>query len=215
MHLSFISNVELPWVVAALCLSAISMCAASRLHGAVLRAAGYSLPQSSLLAITYASNAVSVTMPLAGSPVGTGFTYRELRREGIDAAPAGWTLLVSGIVSLSALAFLFAGGLGIEADRRHVVLSGLTTMVGVAPLIVFLIASRSAVVARHVDRLVTSEPRRMGPCPSIRASGPAGAGGVCDRAALELPTRPALGRSGAGVGDVELGDRRCFSWLSA
>jgi putative heme transporter len=156
MHLSFISNIELPWIVAALCLSAISMYAASRLQGAVLRAAGYRIPQPSLLAITYASNAVSVTTPLAGSTIGTGFTYRQLRREGVDAATAGWVLLVSGIVSISALAFLFAGGLGVEADGERVVLAGLTTLAGVAPLILVLVASRSTVVARRADRLVTS-----------------------------------------------------------
>jgi uncharacterized membrane protein YbhN (UPF0104 family) len=109
-----------------------------------------------LLAITYASNAVSVTMPLAGSTVGTGFTYRQLRRQGVDAATAGWTLLVSGIVSTSALAFLFAGGLGVEPDGRRVLLAGLATLGGAAPLIMLLIASRSAVVARRADRLVTS-----------------------------------------------------------
>jgi putative heme transporter len=156
MHPSLIANIEVPWIVAAFSLSAISMFAASRLQGAVLRAAGYSIPQSSLLAITYASNAVSVTMPLAGSTVGTGFTYRQLRREGVDAATAGWTLLVSGIVSMSALAFLFAGGLGVEPDGNRVLLACLTTLAGVAPLVLLLVASRSAAVARRADRVLTS-----------------------------------------------------------
>jgi putative heme transporter len=156
MHLSLISNIEVPWVLAALCLSAVSMLAASRLHGAVLRSAGYIIPKSSLLAITYASNAVSVTMPLAGSTVGTGFTYRQLRRQGVDAATAGWALLVSGIVSIAALAFLFAGGLGIQPDGRRVALVCLATLAGAAPLILLLLASRSARVARGADSLLTS-----------------------------------------------------------
>ena len=41
---------------------------------------------SSVMAITYASNALSISVPFAGAELAMVFSYRQFRRHGVDAA---------------------------------------------------------------------------------------------------------------------------------
>jgi uncharacterized membrane protein YbhN (UPF0104 family) len=49
----------------------------------------------------YAANAVSVSVPLAGPGLATGFIFRRLTRQGADAPLAGWSLLTGGVTGLA------------------------------------------------------------------------------------------------------------------
>jgi uncharacterized membrane protein YbhN (UPF0104 family) len=59
----------------------------------------------SVMMITYAANALSISVPFAGAELAMVFSYRQFRRHGVDATTAGWTLAVSAIFSTSALAY--------------------------------------------------------------------------------------------------------------
>jgi hypothetical protein len=63
-----------------------------------------------MLATTFASNALSVWVPLAGPELGTLFTFRRLTRQGADATLASWSLLAGGLVSTATGALVVAGG---------------------------------------------------------------------------------------------------------
>jgi uncharacterized protein (TIRG00374 family) len=62
------------------------------------------------MALTYAANALSISVPFAGAELAMVFSYRQFRRYGVDAATTGWTLAVSAIFSTSALALLLIIG---------------------------------------------------------------------------------------------------------
>jgi hypothetical protein len=71
------------WIVPAIALAAVSMLTAALQQRRVLRAAGLQLPVRSMMAITLAGNAVSVTLPLprersheSGSP--QRYTYSSI-----------------------------------------------------------------------------------------------------------------------------------------
>ena len=64
----------------------------------------------SMLATSFAANALSVSIPVAGAELATAFTFRRFTRQGADAPLAGWSLLAGGVVSLAAGALVVVGG---------------------------------------------------------------------------------------------------------
>ena len=86
------------------------MGAFARLQRAMLRAGGTRLPITSALGITYAGNAISVSLPLAGPEVGTLFAYRQFQRRGATQVTAAWTVLASGRRVLARLHLVVVGG---------------------------------------------------------------------------------------------------------
>ncbi len=115
----------------------------------VLRAGGLSLPLRSMVAITLAGNAVSVTLPLAGSTAGTAFTYVQLKKRGADVPTATWALATSGIISTTVLAVVLGVGAGVTGDGATSVVGAVAVVLGVVPIAVLLMSFRSPTVRAH------------------------------------------------------------------
>ena len=90
----------------------LSMATLARLQRRLLRAGGVRLSITSMVAIIYASNAISVSIPIAGTPMSAAFSFRSFARRGADRSLAGWVLTISGVISTVAFAL-------IVAVRRH------------------------------------------------------------------------------------------------
>ncbi len=54
---------------------------------------------TSMVTIIYASNAISVSIPIAGSAMSAAFSFRAFARRGADRGLAGWVLAMSGVIS--------------------------------------------------------------------------------------------------------------------
>ncbi|MGZ4672131.1 MAG: lysylphosphatidylglycerol synthase transmembrane domain-containing protein, partial [Ilumatobacteraceae bacterium] len=141
------------WVVPAIALAGLSMLAAALQQRRVLRAAGLSLPLRSMMAITLAGNAVSVTLPLAGSTAGTAFTYMQLRKRGADVPTATWALAMCGIISTTVLAVVLGVGAGVTGDGATSVVGAVAVLLGIVPIGVLLISLRSPMVRAHAERV--------------------------------------------------------------
>ena len=87
-HLSLI-----PFAVAA---EILSMATLARLQRRLLRAGGVRLSITSMVAIIYASNAISASIPIAGTPMSAAFSFRSFARRGADRSLAGWVLTIPG-----------------------------------------------------------------------------------------------------------------------
>jgi pimeloyl-ACP methyl ester carboxylesterase/uncharacterized membrane protein YbhN (UPF0104 family) len=98
------------WIPAAVLLESASMAAIAIMLRRLLAAGGASVGIRPMLATAYAANAVSVSVPLAGPGLATGFTFRRLTRQGADAPLASWSLLAGGVASSAAAAFVVVGG---------------------------------------------------------------------------------------------------------
>jgi pimeloyl-ACP methyl ester carboxylesterase len=98
------------WIPVVIVLEAASMAAFAIMLRRLLAAGGTSVGVRSMLATTYAANALSVSVPLAGPELGTAFTFRRFTRQGADAPLAGWSLLAGGVASSAAAALLLVGG---------------------------------------------------------------------------------------------------------
>jgi uncharacterized protein (TIRG00374 family) len=172
------AHLDWAWLPLAIVAEAGSMAAFARIQRRLLRAGGSTLHLGSVMAVTYAGNAISVSLPLAGAEVATAFTFRQYNRRGIDPAVAGWALAVSGIISSFAFALVLAGGAVASGNATAATLGVAGAAVALVPAVGVLAAIRYQSVRRHLDRLfarLLSISRRL-----VKRPGP-GADGALDR----------------------------------
>ncbi len=105
------------WVGAAAAFQAASIGMLIRQQRRLLRAFGVQVSLFQVGVITYSSTAMTMSLP-AGSALGAGFSYRQYRAHGASAATAATVLLISGVLSLSALVLLYVGGVGLAAGSH-------------------------------------------------------------------------------------------------
>ena len=108
--LGVLSDADPAWLLLALAAEAISLTAFGLSRRRLLRANGYPAAFGPVMAITYAANALSISVPFAGAELSVVYSYRQFRRHGLDAATTSWSLAVSAIFSTSALALLLVAG---------------------------------------------------------------------------------------------------------
>ena len=113
--LSAIGGLDWRWFALAIACECVSLLAFGFSRRRLLQADGHNARIGSVMAITYAGNALSMSIPFAGAQLAAVFSYRQFRRRGLDPALTGWALGVSAIASSSALALVlvvgaFAGG---------------------------------------------------------------------------------------------------------
>jgi uncharacterized membrane protein YbhN (UPF0104 family) len=108
--LSAIGGLDLRWFALAIGCECLSLTAFGLSRRRLLRADGHEATFGSVMAITYAGNAVSMSIPFAGAQLAAVFSYQQFRRRGLDPALTGWALGVSAIASSSALALVLVVG---------------------------------------------------------------------------------------------------------
>jgi putative heme transporter len=138
--LNVLANLNVAWFLLAVVAEAISLTAFGLSRRQLMRVNGRQTGFGSVMMITYAANALSISIPFAGAELAMVFSYRQFRRHGVDAATTGWTLAVSAICSTSALAFLLAIG-AITGS------ASLASAAGLAGAIVFIIPGAAVLLA--------------------------------------------------------------------
>jgi uncharacterized protein (TIRG00374 family) len=127
----------------AIFLESVSMVTLARMQRRLLLAGGIRLPINSMLGIIYASNAISVSIPVAGSPMSTAFSFRAFARRGADRSLAGWALAMSGVISTVAFALIVAVGAMVSGNDLAAVLGALSAVATVVPVLASLAAIRN------------------------------------------------------------------------
>jgi len=108
--LHVLARLNWAWFLLALASEIISLSSFGLSRMLLIRGNGQPASFRSVMAITYAANALSISVPFAGAELAMVFSYRQFRRHGVDAATTGWMLAVSAIFSTSALALLLVVG---------------------------------------------------------------------------------------------------------
>ena len=90
------------WLALAVAAEVVSFLALAELARCLLASGGVRLGRGNVVALTWASSAVSSSLP-AGTVISAAYTYRQLTRRGATAGLASWVLLASGVLSGSAL----------------------------------------------------------------------------------------------------------------
>jgi uncharacterized protein (TIRG00374 family) len=143
--LGALGNLDFRWFALAIVCEAVSLTAFGLSRRRLLRADGHQAGFSSVMAITYAGNALSMAVPFAGAQLAAVFSYQQFRRRGLDPALTGWALGVSAIASSSALALiLIAGALAGGAP--------VVTVAGFAGAAVFALPALTVLLALRYPR---------------------------------------------------------------
>ncbi|HTU04850.1 MAG TPA: YbhN family protein [Trebonia sp.] len=147
-----ITHARIGLVVAAVFCERTSMWSFARMQRRLLRAGGHHLAVLSAGAITFAANALSVTVPLAGPGLATAFTYREWGRRQVSRPAAAFALGVSGMLSTVSLLVILAAG-ALASGNPVAAILGLLTAVGTTAVIGgAVLAVRLVPVRRRLER---------------------------------------------------------------
>jgi uncharacterized protein (TIRG00374 family) len=144
--LSRVGSLNPLWFALAIVCEFASLSAFGLSRRRLLRADGHEAPFSSVMAITYAGNALSMSIPFAGAELAAVFSYRQFRRRGLDPALTGWALGVSAIASSSALALVLIVG-ALVAGRP------LTTAIGFLGGVLFALPAITVILALRFPRV--------------------------------------------------------------
>ena len=149
-----LSHLRWGWVAAAIVFESASMASFARMHRRVLQSGGLRLAIGSVLAVTYAGNAISQSLPLAGSTVSAGFTYRQFSARGAGHAASAWVLAVAGIISSIAFALIISAG-AIHSGNPAAIAAGATgAAVTIIPLAALLVGLHHAHTRDWLIRVV-------------------------------------------------------------
>ncbi|MCW2541790.1 MAG: hypothetical protein JWN95_3515 [Frankiales bacterium] len=102
---NWLRHPNLWWLAAAITVELTSMATFGQMQHRMLRAAGGQISRRKIAAMTYAANAVGMTLP-AGTAISSGYTFRRLRAWGASAPSASFTLISSGVLSTSSFALI-------------------------------------------------------------------------------------------------------------
>ncbi len=160
------------WVPVVLAAELVSMEAVARTHRRLLGVAGAAVRPASVRAIVYASTAISVSLPLAGSQVAAGYSLRELVRRGADASAAAWVLVASGVAATTAFALLVAAGTAATATTTAAVVGIGAALTAVVPALLLPALRRPGVRSRveSVTAGLLARYRRLARRPVVSAA---------------------------------------------
>jgi putative heme transporter len=150
--LATLGHVQWIWIPAVIVLESASVAALAGMQRRLLAAGGASVGVRPMLATTFAANALSVSVPLAGPELGTAFTFRRYTGQGADAALAAWSLMVGGVVSAATVALLIAGGGLSSGDLPVTAAAAATGLLAAAGLAAASAAARRARIRGALSR---------------------------------------------------------------
>jgi hypothetical protein len=140
--LKVLAHLNWVWLPLALELESASIAMFARMQRRLLRAGSTRIGLWPMLATTYAGNAISVSVPLAGTQIGIAYAFRRFKRLGVDSTLAGWALVVSGVVSSLASAAILAVGAILSGNDVVAVTGALGGLLGVIVVAVVSLAIR-------------------------------------------------------------------------
>jgi len=152
--LHVLAHLNWAWFLLALASEAVSLTSFGLSRTLLVRVNGRRTKLSSVMALTYAANALSISVPFAGAELAMVFSYRQFRRYGVDAATTGWTLAVSAIFSTSALALLLVIGALAGSASLASAAGFLGAFVFIIPGAAVLLALRFETVRRALHQVI-------------------------------------------------------------
>jgi len=160
----------------------LSMLSYARMQRRLLGAGGWSLTLAHMLRITFAGNALAVSVPIAGHGLAAAYTYRELERRNLSRAVSSFVPGVSGALSAASLMVVVAAG-AIASGNEIAGLFGLLEVAAVAALLTIVLLSLRQSWARRLLR--RSAIWSVSIVLRIRRRSPASAEGVVHSAARQ------------------------------
>jgi putative heme transporter len=186
--LHVLARLNWAWFLLAVGSEALSLSSFGLSRRELMRVSGRPARFGTVMAVTYAANALSISIPFAGAELAMVFSYRQFRRHGVEAATTGWMLAVSAIFSTSALAFLLVIGALAGSASLASAAGLLGAFVFIVPGAAVLLALRYENVRRLLHRLIAWLVRLSRSVLGVPGQGVDGLDEFLDRvASLRLP----------------------------
>ncbi|WP_344573219.1 flippase-like domain-containing protein [Actinoplanes palleronii] len=184
------------WAASAVAAGLLSQCAYAEQQRRLLAALGVRVPPRRALAMTYVRSALSMALP-AGSAASAAYAFRTYRRHGATSATAATATLISSVVTVLALALLYAATWSLPV-------TGVVLLVAVPAGV---LARRSAAVPAAGDGI------RPGVVPPLASRAGRGVVAPLVSRAGRGVVAPLVSRAGRGV--VALFTSRVGRWVVA
>ena len=133
----------------------LSMATLARQQRRLLRAGGVRLSITSMVTIIYASNAISVSIPIVGSAMSAAFSFPSFARRGADRGLAGWVLAMSGVISTVTFALIVAVGAILCGNAVAAAVGALGGLAIVVPVLACLIGLRNDRLRTRLESVAT------------------------------------------------------------
>lgn len=104
-----IGNADTAWLAVAVVAEFVSMGMFARQQRRLLTAFGVRMPRHRALALAYSRSAIAISLP-AGSAISAAYAFRQFRTGGASRRTAATVMVLSGLLSVAALALLYATG---------------------------------------------------------------------------------------------------------
>ena len=150
--LRVVGHLKWSWLVLAVLLEWVSMASFAHLQCRLLKAGKARVELRAVLATVYAGNALSSSVPFAGSQMSVVFVFRRFKQMGVEPTVAGWTLVVAGVISSLASALLLVVGAVLTGNEVVAATGAAAGIVGVAILVVATAAVRRPAVLTALQR---------------------------------------------------------------
>jgi putative heme transporter len=183
-----LGNLRWEWVAVAAACSVGALAMYGEMHRQLLLVGGARLSVLTVQGINTVENAVSSTVPVVGGGGALVYAIDQLRRRGVDAALASWSVLVAGVIDTMTLVTLGALGLGWAGRIPVVVAVPLAVLVVLAAIGGWTVLTHPAVLRRGLHVLLMVGGRIPFFCPPCRDAWRLRA----EQAAQRLSTRIAL-----------------------
>jgi uncharacterized membrane protein YbhN (UPF0104 family) len=107
-----LAQVRPGWLLLAVVLAVAALALYGEMHRRTLVIGGAHVPGRTVQAITFAENAISNTVPVVGGAGALAYSISRLRRRGVDAALASWSVFLPGALDTVVLLVLGVLALG-------------------------------------------------------------------------------------------------------
>lgn len=152
-------HTSIGWLVAALAAQIASIGMLARQQRRLIDVQGERYPLPSVIATTYAGNAISLSVPVVGPAAAAMFTFKRFSMIGVPASVAGWALTLSNVFQTVAYTAVTAVGAAVIGSRAATVAGVLTIVLIVLPALGILIGLRYPPVLRLAERLARGSVR--------------------------------------------------------
>ncbi|MET3805305.1 uncharacterized membrane protein YbhN (UPF0104 family) [Nakamurella sp. UYEF19] len=130
------------WIAVGIVAQVASIGALAREQRLLISVRGGRRPLPSVIATTWAGNAISVSLPLVGSAAAAVFVYKRFTSIGVDRTVAAWALAISGVYSTVSFAAIAAVGAIISGSPGLAITGVIAVLAGVLPACLILIGLR-------------------------------------------------------------------------
>lgn len=127
---NILAHANWKWIGLGVVAQVASIGALARLQRRLISVRGGHRSLPSIIATTWAGNAISISLPLVGPATAAVFVFKRFTAIGVDRAAAAWALAISGIYSTVSFTTIAAAG-AIISGSPGLAVTGIVTVVAV------------------------------------------------------------------------------------